>query len=63
METSSVSLVDKNTFKWWIGHSGEMEKDRDRWRKIADALYHADCGCKACMAYEEAIYDQKKRFD
>lgn len=50
------------TFKWWIGRSRELEKERNEWRDIAYRLttpYHdKNCEyaaeCSYCQAMKKA---------
>lgn len=56
--------MDKQTFKFWINRSGELEKERKKWMSIARRLsipvhdtnceYGVKCGyCDALKSVEE----------
>lgn len=53
--------MDKQTFKFWVTRSGELEKDRNKWKEIAKRLanpvHDPNCEyavkCSYCNALKE----------
>lgn len=56
--------MDKQTFKFWVTHSGEVEKDRNKWkaiaRRLANPFHDPNCEHAAPCSYCDAIKEVDK---
>lgn len=56
--------MDKQTFKFWINRSGELEKDRNKWkhiaRRLANPVHDTNCEHAAPCTYCDSVKEVEK---
>jgi len=52
-------VMDRVTFKFWVNHSGQLEKDRNKWkaiaRRLANPVHDPNCEHAASCGYCDAL--------